>query len=148
MSKEDLLELQSTSSSEADSSHDSPEQTTSTSIETESTRQATELLVSLCTSHTPEVIMNLYKFHQEAQFMSTGPDVTPNSVVDITFDSYLHVSQFIKYLRGSNVPHQTVQLPLHVRNSCTFSGMQALYHSLIDSRQWTQFVAAVPTFSG
>ena len=93
---------------------------------------ATELLVSLCTSHTPEVILNLYKFHQEAQaqLMSTGPDVTPNSVVDITFDSTLNATQFIKYLQGSKVPHQTIQVLFHVRDSCTFSNMQTLYHNL------------------
>ena len=71
--------------------------------------------------------------------MNRGPDLSPVSLLDIILDQSLSTPCFLKYLRISKVPHQTLDRCTRLRNSEVFRHMQDIYSHLQMNGEWKLF---------
>ena len=97
------------------------------------------ILATLCTGHDLLAIQGLYSLYEELPWFPRGKDLSSDSLFDILFDSFLHTPSLIKYLKSSKVPHTTVEMCIEIRATDTFPKMQAVYHELIEKKQWDPF---------
>ena len=97
------------------------------------------MLATLCTGHDLLGIQGLYRLYEELPWFPRGKDLSSDSLFDILFDSSLHTPSLIKYLKSSKAPHITVEMCIKIRATDTFPKMQAVYHELIEKKQWDTF---------
>ena len=88
------------------------------------------VIASLCTMFELLSICGVYDLYEEVQLMNRGPDLSPASLLDITLDQSLPTPGFTKYLKNSQVPHQTLDRCTRFRNSADFRHMQDIYSHL------------------